>query len=74
MIFKGKMSGINHKFTMDFDPDYKYLEKLRGGVQWYLMSTKDVFSSISFKLKIENGNLVSSNGQSITFRLSVKKF
>ena len=27
MIFKGKRSGILHKFTMDFDPGYKYIEK-----------------------------------------------
>ena len=32
MIFRGKRSGIIHNFTMDVDPDYKYLEKFRGGV------------------------------------------
>ena len=37
MIFKGKRSGIIHNFTMDVDPGYKYIEKFRGGVQWYMM-------------------------------------
>ena len=73
IIFKGKRSGIIHNFTMDVDPGYKYIEKFRGGVQWYMMETKDNISSICFKLKNENGNLVSFNGQSVTFRLSIKK-
>ena len=71
MIFKGKRSGINHSFTMDVDPSYNYIEKFPGGVQWYMMESKDIISSICFKLKDENGNLVSFNGQSITFRLSI---
>ena len=33
MIFKGKISGINHNFTMNVDPGYKHIEKIRGGVQ-----------------------------------------
>ena len=73
MIFRGKRSGIIHIFTMDADPGYKYIEKFRGGVQWYMMESKDIISSICFKLKNENGNLVSFNGQSITFRLSIKE-
>ena len=73
MIFKGKRSGIIHNFTMDVDPGYKYIEKFRGGVQWYMMESKDIISSISFKLRNENGTLVSFNGQSITFRLSIKE-
>ena len=73
MIFRGKISGINHNFTMDVDPGYKYIEKFRGGVQWYMMEIKDIISSICFKLKNENENLVSFNGQSITFRLSFKE-
>ena len=72
-IFKGKRSGIIHNFTMDVDPGYKYIEKFRGGVQWYMMETKDVISSICFKLKNENNELVSFNGQSISFRLSIKE-
>ena len=73
MIFRGKKSRIIHNFTMDVDPGYKYIEKFRGGVQWYMMESKDIISSICFKLKNEKGNLVSFNGQSITFRLSIKE-
>ena len=73
MIFKGKRSGIIHNFTMDVDPGYKYIEKFHGGVQWYMMDSKDIISSICFKLKNENENLVSFNGQSLTFRLSIKE-
>ena len=73
IIFRGKRSGVIHNFTMDVDPGYKYIEKFRGGVQWYMMESKDIISSICFKLKNEKGNLVSFNGQSITFRLSIKK-
>ena len=73
MIFKGKRSGIIHNFTMDVDPGYKYIEKFRGGVSWYMLETKDFTSSINFKLKNENSQLVSFNGQSITFRLSIKE-
>ena len=51
MIFKGKRSGIIHKFTMDVDPGYKYIEKFQDGVQWYMMNTKDFISSINFRFK-----------------------
>ena len=73
MFFKGRRSGIIHNFTMDVDPGYKYIVKFRGNVQWYMMESKDVISSISFKLTNENGNFVSSDGQSVTFRLSTKE-
>ena len=73
MIFKGKRSGIFHHFTMDVDPGYKYIKKLHGGVQWYMMESKDTISSFCFKLKNENNQLVSFNGRSITFRLSIKE-
>ena len=73
MIFKGKRSGIIHNFTMDVDPGYKYIEKFRGGVLYYMMQSKDIISSICFKLKNENNQLVSFNCQSITFRLSIKE-
>ena len=62
MIFKGKRSGIIHNFTMDVDPGYKYIEKFRGGVQWFMMENKDVISSINIKLKNENRKIVSFNG------------
>ena len=73
MIFRGKRSGIIHSFTMDVDPGYKYIENFRGGIQWHMIESKDIFSSICFKLKNENGILVSFNGQSVTFRLSIKE-
>ena len=73
MIFQGRTSAIIHNFTMDVNPGYKYIEKFHGGVHWYVMEAKDVISSICFKLKNENNQLVSFNGQSITFRLSIKE-
>ena len=73
MIFKGKRSRITHNFTMNVDPGYNYIEKFRGGVQWYMMESKDIFSRICFKLKNENIQIVSFNGQSITCRLSTKE-
>ena len=73
MIFKGERSGIVDSLTMDVDPGYKYIEEIRGGEQWYMMESKDSISSICFILKIENHQLVSFNGQSITFRLSIKE-
>ena len=68
MIFRGKRYGVSHNFTMDVDPGYKYIEKFRGGVQSYILESKDNISSICFKLKNENNQLVSFSGQSITFR------
>ena len=73
MIFKGRRTGVIHNWTMTVDPGYKYVEKFAGGISWYMMETKDFISSINFKLKNENGELVSFNGQSITFRLSIKE-
>ena len=73
MIFKGKRSGIIRKFNMDVDPGYKNIEKFRGGVQWYMMDTKDFVSTINFKLKTENNEIVSFNGQSSSSRLSIKE-
>ena len=73
MIFKGRKSNIIHNWTMTVDPGYKYVEKCSGGISWYMMQPKDVISSICFKLKNENDQIVSFNGQSITFRLSIKE-
>ena len=47
--------------------------KLTGRVQWYMMESKDIISSICFKLKNENIELVPFSGQNITFRLSMKE-
>ena len=73
MIFKGKRTGIIHNWTMTVDPGYKYVEKFAGGICWYMMESKDFISGVNFKLRNENGNLVSFNGQSVTFRLSIKE-
>ena len=73
MIFRGKRSGIIFNFVMDVDPGYRYIHKVHGGVQWYMLNTNDFISSINFKLKNENGDSVSFNGQSVTFRLSIKE-
>ena len=72
IIFHGRRFGIIHNFTMDAAPGDKYIKKVKGGVLWYMMDAKLVFSRISFKLKNENNELVSFNGQSISFRLSIK--
>ena len=58
---------------MTFDRVYKYVESFTGGVTSNMMESKDIFSSICFKLLNENNQLVSFNGQSITFRLSIKE-
>ena len=58
MIFKGKMSGKIHNFTMDVSSGFKYIEIFRGGIQWYMMDTKDFISSFNFKLKNESDDLV----------------
>ena len=73
LIFRGKRPRIIHSFTMDVDPGYKYIEKFRGELQWYMMDAKDIISSINLRLRNENGNLVSFNGQSVSFRLSIKE-
>ena len=73
MIFKGRRSGFIHNWTMTVDPGYKNVEKFAGGITWYMMESKDIISSICFILKNENNKLVSFNGQSILFRLSIKE-
>ena len=72
MINRGKRSVIILNFTMLVDPGHKYIEKLRGRVQGFLMESKDIISSIYFKTKNENNQLVSFNDQPITIRLSIK--
>ena len=73
MICKQKRCGIIHNWTLTVNPGYKYVESFAGGTTWYMMETKGVISSISFKLKNENNELVSFNGQSISFRISIKE-
>ena len=67
LIFRGKRRERIHNFTLDADPGYNYVEKTRKGVQWYMMVSKDFFSSTSFELKNESNQLVSYNDQSVTF-------
>ena len=73
MIFKAKSSGKTQNFIITVSPGCKFIRTIRGGVQWYMMESKDIFSSVCFKLKNENNQLVSINGQIITFRLSIKE-
>ena len=73
MSFERKRIGIKFNWSLTVNPGYKGVEKFHDGINWYMMENKDSNSSISFKLKIENGNLASFNGQSITFRLSIKE-
>ena len=59
---------------MDVGPGYKYIEKFRGGVQWYMIESKDNNSSICFKMKNENNLHVSFNGKVLLFDYQSKKF
>ena len=67
MSFRNKKKGIIHNCTMRVDPGYKYIEKFAGGISWYMMDTKDFISTINFKIKNENNELLSFNGETITF-------
>ena len=51
IIFKGMSCGLINNFTLDVDPGYKYIEKFPGGVQCYMMESKDIISSICFNIK-----------------------
>ena len=73
MIFKQQKIGILHNFTMTVNPGYKYVERFEGGTSWYMLQTNDFISSINFKLKNENNEIVSFNGQSVTVKLSIKE-
>ena len=73
MILNGKRTGIVHNFTMTVNPGYKYVERFAGGITWYILNTNDFSSSINFKLKNEDDERVSFNGQSNTLRLSIKE-
>ena len=39
---------------MDVSPDYKYIEKFRGGVQCYMMENIGTISTNCFELKNES--------------------
>ena len=53
MIYRGKQSNIVHNWTMTVNPGYKYVERFFGGITWYMMESKDIISSICFKLKMK---------------------
>ena len=74
VIFRESRIEIIHNWTMTVDSGYKFVGNFAGGISWYLIKTSIFISSICFILKIEINELVSINGQSITFRLSNKKF
>ena len=41
--------------TMSVSPGYNYICQFEGGIQWYMMESKDVISSISnHKMNITN--------------------
>ena len=67
MIFKDERSGRIPKVTIDVDPGYTHIEIFHSGLSWYMMKSKNFTSNSSFIMKIENGSLVSFNGQSLTF-------
>ena len=52
------------------NPGFKYIEKFRVGIQWFKMDSKEFISNISFESKNDNGDIVSCNCQSKTFRLT----
>ena len=54
MIYEAKRSGVTSSFIMDVDPGNKYVEKIRGGVNWYMIGSKGFISNINFKFKNEN--------------------
>ena len=66
MIFKGRRIAIIMNFTKSLSPGYKLVSGFDGGIQWFMMQSKDRIPSVCFKIKNENGNLVS-------FRLSIEE-
>ena len=74
MLFRGKTSNIIHIWTKTVDPVYKYVGKF---ACWrcYLVydGNKRCCVEYFFKIKNENFELVSFNGQSLSFRLSIKE-
>ena len=58
---------------MKIDPGLKNMEKVSGCFSRYLMESKDIISSICFNLEKESIQIVSFNGQNLTFLLSVRE-
>ena len=72
-IYKGRRFRIFHNWTMIVHPCYKDVKTFTGGITWYMMESKDIISTLCFRLKNEINQLVPFNGQSRTFRLSIKE-
>ena len=49
MNFKSKRSGRFHNLSVLFSPGNKYVEKLAGGISWYIMKTINFISNINFE-------------------------
>ena len=73
LIFKRRRLNIIINWTTTVDPSYECVEKFAGGLSWYMMESKDKIFSFCFRLINENNQQVSFNGQSISFRLSIKE-
>ena len=55
-ICKQKRSGINHIWTLEVNPGYKYVEFFVGGITGYTMETKMLFQVFLSNLKIKITN------------------
>ena len=43
---------------MNVDPGYKFIEEIRGGLQWFMMQSKSFDSSISLEKKWKQWNSI----------------
>ena len=66
-IFKRKRETIIGDLSMDVDQEQDHIKNFCGLVQWYMMSSHDFVSDISFKLKNEHGESVSFSGKFLIF-------
>ena len=69
MHFKCSQTGNIHKFTINVNLGYEYMNKNKRRFQLYVLEYKEFRSNVSFKYKTENGNVVPFNSQSTPFRL-----
>ena len=74
MVFKTKRTDIIHKFSMYVNLGYKYIEKLRDGIQRYMMNSKDFNSSNIFFEKMKMMCLYLSTDKVLLFVYLSKKF
>ena len=64
----------NSKFPIDINLGYKKFKEFSKNSQWYLVETEVFISNISFILKIENGSLVSFNGENYFQMIKKRSF